>query len=32
MLARVERSETTSVAEDTDVATEVLVQLVARRP
>jgi AcrR family transcriptional regulator len=32
MLARVEQNETTSIAEDTDVATEVLVQLVARRP
>ena len=32
MLARVERGEVTSLAEDTDVATEVLVQLVARRP
>jgi AcrR family transcriptional regulator len=32
ILARVERSEARSLAEDTDVATEVLVQLVARRP
>ncbi|SFO69793.1 transcriptional regulator, TetR family [Geodermatophilus dictyosporus] len=31
MLARVERGEVTSLADDTDVATEVLVQLVARR-
>jgi AcrR family transcriptional regulator len=30
MLARVERGEATSLAEDTDVATEVLVQLVGR--
>ncbi|SFN81339.1 transcriptional regulator, TetR family [Geodermatophilus obscurus] len=32
ILARVERGEARSLAEDTDVATEVLVQLVARRP
>ncbi|PRY49775.1 TetR family transcriptional regulator [Geodermatophilus tzadiensis] len=31
MLARVERGEVTCLADDTDVATEVLVQLVARR-
>ena len=32
ILARVERGEASSLTEDTDVATEVLVQLVARRP
>lgn len=32
VLARVERGEAAHLAEDTDVATEVLVQLVTRRP
>jgi AcrR family transcriptional regulator len=32
MLARVERGEATALVEDADVATEVLLQLVARRP
>jgi hypothetical protein len=32
MLARVERGEASHLDEDTDVATEVLLQLVTRRP